>query len=334
MAENERKIYRIEDIAVELGVSKTTVSRAISGKGRISEQTRERVRQFISAHDCQTNLLARGLAQRRTFNVALAMQEKFGVGDLPFFQKCIDGICQAAAQNDYDVIVFRIAGTDLSQLKRIIGGRKADGVILTRTMVDDYPARLLKESGVPFVVIGSSEDRDVTHADNDHAGACRTLMNLLLDRGLRSFALIGGSMAYYVNRNRFRGCQAALEEAPERVSCRTYLDVLGEPQLVRAVDDAVEAGADCIVSTDDYLCSRVIARLAGRGTRIPEDISVATCYSSMLLEHSTLTVTGLEFDATKLGAVACQMLIDKLAGRPAADYMSTDYRLLVGNSTK
>lgn len=63
-------------------------------------------------------------------------------------------------------------------------------------------------------------------------------------------------------------------------------------------------------------------------------MSVATFYSSILLEHNNPLITGLEFDATKLGGVACQMLIDKLGGKQVEDYMSSDYRLLIGNSTK
>ena len=61
--ENLNKIYKIEDIARELGVSKTTVSRAISGKGRISKATTERVKEFIATHDYRPNAMARGLAQ-------------------------------------------------------------------------------------------------------------------------------------------------------------------------------------------------------------------------------------------------------------------------------
>ena len=51
MTEEEKRIYTIDDIARELGVSKTTVSRAISGKGRIGQATRERVLAFIKEHD-------------------------------------------------------------------------------------------------------------------------------------------------------------------------------------------------------------------------------------------------------------------------------------------
>lgn len=327
------RIYTIGDIAKELGVSKTTVSRAISGKGRIGQETRERVKRFIEEHDYRPNGLAKGLAQNKTFNIGLAMPEEFGIGDLPFFQKCINGICQAAAHNDYDVILFHI-GTDLSQMKRIIHNHKADGVIITRTIVNDRPVRLLKEDGIPFVVIGSSDDTHVTHADNDHAGACRMLMNLLLSRGLSHFALIGGDMEYYVNKSRLRGYQAALAEYPGEAVSRTYLNVIKEPQIVGAVDDALSGGADCIVCMDDFICSRVIARLTEQSVRIPEDVSAATFYSSMLLDHNNPVITGLEFDAAKLGGIACQMLIDKLDGKAVDDYMSADYRLLIGNSIK
>jgi DNA-binding LacI/PurR family transcriptional regulator len=334
MNDNRQKYYTIDDIAKELGVSKTTVSRAISGKGRIGAETRERVKRFIGEHNYRPNVLAKGLAQNKTFNIGLAMPEEFGVGDLPFFQKCVNGICQTAAQNDYDVILFRTTGTDLSQLKRIINNHKVDGVIQTRTIVDDNSVKLLKERDIPFVVIGSSLDTEVTHADNDHVSACRTLTNLLLSRGLRHFALIGGAMEYFVNRNRLLGYQTALEEYQGNAPGRTYLNVTKEPQIAKAVDDALSDGADCIVCMDDFICSRVAARLAERSVRVPDDISVATFYSSILLEHNNPLITGLEFDATKLGGIACQMLIDKLAGENVDDFMSPDYRLLIGNSTK
>ena len=57
----------ISDVAEALGVSKTTVSRAISGKGRIGAATRKRVLEYIQEHDYKPNVIARGLAQSKTF---------------------------------------------------------------------------------------------------------------------------------------------------------------------------------------------------------------------------------------------------------------------------
>ena len=61
----------IDDIARELGVSKTTVSRAISGKGRISAATRERVQAYIEEHNYKPNASAKSLAESKTYNLAL-----------------------------------------------------------------------------------------------------------------------------------------------------------------------------------------------------------------------------------------------------------------------
>lgn len=85
METEEKKIYTIEDIARELGVSKTTVSRAISGKGRISQATRDRVRAFIKEHDYRPNVVAKGLAQRKTYKYCTADAEGLCCHRVSFF---------------------------------------------------------------------------------------------------------------------------------------------------------------------------------------------------------------------------------------------------------
>lgn len=74
------KIYTIDDIARELGVSKTTVSRAISGKGRISKETRERVFAFIEEHDYRPNVVARACAEQNIQSGACAPGGLFSDG--------------------------------------------------------------------------------------------------------------------------------------------------------------------------------------------------------------------------------------------------------------
>ena len=75
----------IDDIAEALGVSKTTVSRAISGKGRISAATTARIRDYIEQHNYKPNVVARGLAQQRTYNIGVVCPMDYEIFDLPFF---------------------------------------------------------------------------------------------------------------------------------------------------------------------------------------------------------------------------------------------------------
>ena len=114
MEQEEKKIYTIDDIARELGVSKTTVSRAISGKGRIGQATRDRVLAFIKEHDYRPNVVARGLAQRKTYNIALLMPKDYVATEFLFFKDCMNGICEIASAHDYDIIISMVDGEDVS----------------------------------------------------------------------------------------------------------------------------------------------------------------------------------------------------------------------------
>ena len=121
MTEEEKRIYTIDDIARELGVSKTTVSRAISGKGRIGQATRERVLAFIKEHDYRPNVVARGLAQRKTYNIALLMPKDYVATEFLFFKDCMNGICEVASEYNYDIIISMIENVSHFILGMIFG---------------------------------------------------------------------------------------------------------------------------------------------------------------------------------------------------------------------
>ena len=96
MGNEEKKNITIADVAEALGVSKTTVSRAISGKGRIGQETRDRVLKYIEEHDYKPNVIAKGLAQSKTYNLCVVMPGEYDVVDLTFFQECLFGIQEIA----------------------------------------------------------------------------------------------------------------------------------------------------------------------------------------------------------------------------------------------
>ena len=149
----------ISDVAEALGVSKTTVSRAISGKGRIGAATRERVLEYIQEHDYKPNVIARGLAQSKTFNICVVMPGDYALVDLPFFQEAIMGIQEIAGMMEYDLLLCIGSGNDMAGLRRIILNHKVDGVVLLRTMVDDPQVTFLQERRIPFVTAGSCKYR-------------------------------------------------------------------------------------------------------------------------------------------------------------------------------
>jgi len=207
----------IQDVADALGISKTTVSRAISGKGRIGEATRKRVLKYIEEHNYRPSPLAKGLAQSRTYNIGWVIPGDSESKSLPFFQMCMSGVLDVAAAADYDLLISMIYEGNISHLKRVVDNRKLDGLILARTMTEDECIRYLSGTGLPFVVIGSTDEKGVVQVDNDHVKAWAELTSILLMKGVGKLALIGCGDGMVVTKSREEGFRKAFELQNKKV---------------------------------------------------------------------------------------------------------------------
>lgn len=331
----EDKNLTIADIAQELGVSKTTVSRAISGKGRIGEQTRNRVLAYIEAHHYSPNVIAKGLAQNKTFNLGMVLPGDYNIEELPFFQKCMLGISRAASEAGYDVLISMVTADHIAQLERAVTNRKVDGVILTRTLADDVPMRYLEENGVPFVAIGSTGDAQAVQIDNDHKNACRELTGALLDRGIRKIALIGGSENYIVTKNRMQGFLDAFEERTDWDGERqVFLNVGDSREVDKVVERVLTEQVECVVCMDDFLCGCVLNALQQRRVAVPEQMQVASFYDSSILANRLPAVTSIRFDVEELGRKACELLLRMLDGEETGLRTLLGYEVCMRESTK
>ena len=320
--------YTLDDVARELGVSKTTVSRAISGKGRISAQTRQRVQDFIRSHGFRPNAVAKSLAQSRTHNLALVLPGGSAL-DFGFFQACVPGICAVASQNDCDVLLSMDGG----QLERVLANRKVDGVILARSETDSPTVEILKQAGLPFVVIGELSDPSVVFVDNDNRGACRALTERLLASGMNCAALLGGEETHCVTHSRREGFLDAYRAADRPWERELiFTDLTDSSSISAAVDTALQKGSDCIVCMDDFICNLALSRLRERGVSVPGDVRVACFYDSTLLEHIVPAVTSLRFDAGELGKTACRTLLEMLEGGEGRSHILPYYRLMIRES--
>lgn len=332
--ETRKKKLTIDDVAEALGLSKTTISRAISGKGRIGKATRERVLEFIRENDYSPSVVAKGLSQSKTYNIGILLPPDCNLTELPFFQSCLMGACEMAASADYDMLVSAVPENDISQLVRVVTNQKVDGIILTRTLEKDLASEYLLEKGLPFVAIGTLEDPRVIQVDSDHRKACRELTSLLLRQGSRRIALIGGNRAHMVTKSRYSGYQdALLENGVEEDGGLVFLGVSSRVLVEQAVNGALQGRADCIVCMDDLLCSQALAKLEQDGIAVPEDIRIASFYNSAYLENHVPSITSLNFDAKEAGVQACRILMDKIAGKEVPSRTLLDHEIVLKNST-
>lgn len=325
----------IDDIARELNISKTTVSRAISGKGRIGKKTREKVLQYINENNYRPNAIAKGLAQSRTFNIGFVMPGDYNIVELSFFQKCMWGISSKASGKDYDVIISVVAENDISQLERLVDHHKVDGIILGRTLEKDMAIEYLKKTETPFVVVGSTEDKDVIQIDNDHLAGCSELTGMLLEKGIRKLALIGGIMSHIVNQNRLKGYQEAFVKKGIPIDSRLiYTGIDSREKIEEVVKELLEKEAECILCMDDAICIHVLNALKSENVKVPEEVKVASFYNSRILENNQPAITSLQFDVMKLGAVSCELLFRCIDKVEAANQTLLGYKLVISESTE
>ena len=326
----------IDDIAEALGVSKTTVSRAISGKGRIGEKTRLRVKQYIDEHDYTPSAVARGLAQNRTFNIGVIWPESTDADELPFFQKCLIGISDVTGKAGCDILISLYDGKDISNIRRLIRHHKVDGVILTRTLAGDPLVGCLEELGIPAVAIGSLPGAGLPGVDNDNYRACLELTGLLIRRGSRRPALIGGDSSHIITRTRRDSFLAALRKAgidPVPGLIRLDVGTSSGEDAGSAVLGAAALGADVVICMDDRLAGAALTAAESARLRVPEDILLASFYDSPGLALFSPPVTAISFDDKALGRKSAETLLRLIDGEPAESCVLPGYEIRLRKST-
>ena len=334
VANSVNKKVQLEDIALALGLSKSTVSRAISGKGRISPETRERVNECIREMNYRPNMIAKSLSESRTYNIGVVIPMDSNDAEAPFFQTCLTGIARECAVRNYDAIIIGIEKDDLSQLIRVVENRKVDGVIITRPLYDSSMEKLLRENGMPFVVIGRSMLEGAITVDSNHKDGCRELTSyLLIANQPEKIGLLMGNMNHTVNKSRYEGFESAFAAVGAKPSIdMVYTGIESPLQFSKAVASLVKQEPRCIICGDDMLCMKLLAELNNLSKSIPDDIRVASFYDSVQLDNYIPSITSLIFNAGELGAVSASELIEMLGGNDGKNLM-LDFQLLIRKST-
>ncbi|TFW04843.1 LacI family transcriptional regulator [Oxalobacteraceae bacterium OM1] len=185
----------LKTLAQTLGISETTVSRALNGYPEVSERTRERVLAAAKAVGYRPNPLARSLAVGRT-NVLAIVYPTLAVDFAdPAFLHSLSGMSDAAASKTMDLIIAPVpAANEMCAYEMVARERRVDGLIVSRTRVHDERIRFLAERNVPFVAYGRTElDKPYAWFDYDHAAGMALAIRELHGHGHRRIGFIGGA---------------------------------------------------------------------------------------------------------------------------------------------
>ena len=233
------RVTDLRSLATELGLSQSTISRALRSHPGIPETTRQRVVAAAEAAGYRPNARARSLAIGRTEAIGLVFPlERLQLPETNFVD-VLAGISTVVTARNHSLLLSPFHDDEAAVLRKLASSKAVDGVIITRPLVNDPRIALLNTLGLAYVVHGRSEVADpYSFVDTDNDTCFERLTSLLLDYGHRHIVAVNGlAMFRYADARAvsFRRAYAArgLAPAPDAVEFVSMTEATGYETAMR-----------------------------------------------------------------------------------------------------
>jgi LacI family transcriptional regulator len=313
----------LERLARRLGLSKTTVSRALGGYAEVSKATRARVLEAAAEIGYVPNPIARGLRSGKTGNVGVVVPSTCGGLNSPFFLDLLISASQALAVHGMSlVLVSAPPGEDeLAALRRLVEGRLVEAVIVAQSRRSDPRISYLLDHGTTFVCHGrTQEQRPYAFVDLDGEAAFAQACRRLLDLGHRRIAYIGTpSDTYTYAWHRRRGYISSLEQAGLRVDPELIFEGEGGEDFGRRIAALLMTAPEpptALLCATDLEAVGALHAISAAGLRAGRDISVIGHDDLPLSRHTDPPLTTISQAYDVIGARLVEMLMELFAGQP------------------
>lgn len=203
---------KLKELAAELGLSQTTVSRALNGYPEVNEATRQRVAEAAARLGYRPNISARRLATGRVGAIGVFLPA-LGSNELgPHTSEFLSGLATRMAREEIDLVVSPLETEDeIPAYRRMSSSKRVDAVVISSPRLSDERVKVLTEMGIPFVLHGRTQV-GTPHAwlDIDNRNAFFRATSHLLDLGHRRIAMINGPAGMTFAEHREQGYREAL----------------------------------------------------------------------------------------------------------------------------
>ena len=271
----------LKELAAKLGLSPTTVSRALNGYPEVNEATRERVVAAARRHSYRPNARAIRLATGRALAVGhvIPLNSRTEIMN-PIFSDFIAGAGETYSRNGYDMILSVVPDdAEEATYRDLMSRGTVDGVIVHSPKTNDPRIKVLKDLGLPFVVHGRATGAELDYhwVDVNNRRAFQRATEFLLDLGHRHIALTNGLQHMDFAIRRRTGYQDALAaRGIEANPALMFSDEMTEMNGYRAAERALALPQPATA----FLCASMLQGMGvrraieGRGLKMGRDVSV------------------------------------------------------------
>lgn len=305
----------IKDIARELGISASTVSRALKDHPDISPKTKIAVNELARRWNYKPNAVALSLRNSKSNVIGVIIPEIVH----HFFSSVISGIEEVAQRAGYNVMIFQSNESYQREIMNVqaLYASRVDGVLVSMSKeTRDYEHfRELRDNGIPIVFFDRicnelSSDNVIV---DDFAGAFAAVEHLI-STGCNRIAHLSAPQHLLLGRNRLNGYKAALKKYripfnDELVmKCDSFEDAL---ELTTTLLELPEP-PDGIFAVNEVTAAGALNMVKRAGMRVPEDVAIVGFTNGVVSQVTDPALTTVEQHGFKMGEIATEMLLDRL----------------------
>ena len=303
----------LKDIAKKLGVSVTTISKAINNHPDISEKRKEQVLKAIRDMKYVPNIIAKNLREKSTKFIGLIISDNTN----PYYARLIKGAEEEIANRNYTTIIFNTdenSDKEVSIINELIS-LKVAGVIITPARGNSRSIKILKDYNIPFVLskryIKKNEDYYVV-ADDFRAGFIAA--DYLAKNRFKKIIFINGFKDVSSARDRCKGYISALKENNISFDGNwVYNDIIDQKSGYNITKESILPTYKkqfSILCYSDFIASGAIKCLTEKGIRIPEEVAVMGIDNTELLSFSYPALSTVVIPKFKIGKESAKLLFN------------------------
>lgn len=333
-----------EEVAQLAGVSRATVSRALNGSARVSDEARARVHAAIAALGYEPDVVAQSLVRQRSRTIAVNLVPEDDEPPLShlgrtgeyFYLSVVEEIERAAIAFGYDLLIpSRPHGSSPENFVRSLQTRRVAGCIVFHAT--EARVQALIHSSIPAVFVDKlGQGEHATYVKSDNVDGARQAAEHLLALGHRRIASLTGFTTALAGLERLLGYQQALGQA----------GIAPDAGLVRQsgwnINEAYEAARTllaerrdftAIVAGSDFMAIGILRALTEQGLRVPEDVSLIGFDDTEFSQYTIPQLTTVRQDRVAMGRGALQRLVAMIEGTGEASPLILPTQLVVRKST-
>jgi len=312
----KRKIT-LKQIAKELDVSISTVSKSLRNSLEIGEETREKVQAFAKFYNYKPNNIALSLKNRKTKSIGIIIPEIVHY----FFSTVINGIEQVANENGYSVVICLSDDSfdkEVLNMEMLANG-SIDGFIMSLSKETQYKGDFhhiteVINQGMPVVMFDRvTNDILCDKVIIDDKAAAYEAVQSLIDNGRKKIALVTTVDYVSVGKLRTDGYEKALLDNGISFNEDLIIKIEDVDTCEITISELLHARAfDAVFAVNELFAVTIIKTASKMGLKVPEDLAVIAFTDGIISKYSTPSITTVSQSGEKMGNKAAKMLIERL----------------------